>query len=200
MVAQIAGEEDATLLAAEVHVEQDAGRAGNMPRIEERDAHAGRHDGRHVVLYRPGVPQHGLDLLPEALVAQRDLQVSRRAAEPIAQFPHRAGGLFAGCRGDFLAVAAGAPVNRKRLRSRSARSRDGFAQVQRRTVSRSRAQQRPQHGRRNGRGGLGQVDGPGEFPLDQQWQPAEMIGMGMGQKHGRCRFHARRQALGNARL
>ncbi len=82
-----------------------------MAGIEERDANARRHVRRRIVFHRPRMPQHRGDVLPEARVAQGDLDSRRLAAEAITQGPDRARRLLDVLGWDGSAMLAIAPVD-----------------------------------------------------------------------------------------
>ena len=190
-----------TPLPPKCNFEQDAGGAGNVAGIEERDANARRRIGRHAIFHQPDMPQHGRDLPFDD--TRRTARPSSAAVAP----PKRLGNscieqvaCSTASAGHFLAGACSRANGRKATCGcASACWRDSFAHVQWRDGAQVESQQHSEHGRGKGRGGFGHVDRPGESPLDQQRQPAEVIGVGMGQKQRGHRFHARGQALGYAR-
>ncbi len=61
------------------------------------------------------------------------------------------------------------------------------------------SQQDAKHGRGKGRRRFGHVDRAGEPAIDQHGQAAQVIGMGVGEKHRGHRFHAGGQRLDDAR-
>ena len=176
-------------------LEQDARRAGNVAGIEERGANARRNVGRHAILHHVRMPQHGRDLVADALGAKRHFQSRGLAAEAVEQLLCRACCLFDALGGDFPAPFAIAPVDVERL---AIVLRPGATFLRPGPVAHGRAVAAHQHAEcRHGQrgGGLGHVDRPGESAIHQQRQPAQVIGMGVGEEHGGGGLYAGGQGL-----